>query len=103
MEVGQAVGERFDKKIQEVNSEIMTEELRQIEFNKVLNKIEEVWTDKPELLKQFYEQAKLTDMNLSEIEFTSKRDYDLEKLNIRFWSKLERDSKKAKKKNGGKR
>ena len=53
---------------------------------------------KPEFLKQFYHQAKLTTTNLSETEVSSKQEYINSRLDTKFWAKVEKDGRRGKKK-----
>lgn len=59
----------------------------------------ELQSQKPEFLKQFYHQARLTTTNLSETEVSSKREYINSRLDTKFWAKVEKNgSKRGKKK-----
>mmetsp|Transcript_9406 Transcript_9406/g.14377 ORF Transcript_9406/g.14377 Transcript_9406/m.14377 type:complete len:101 (-) Transcript_9406:34-336(-) len=93
----------MDLPLEERNTKIkgdMTAEfIKQQEFLKVLDNITKLQTQKPEFIKQFYEQAKLTETNLSETEVTSKRDYEMSRLNTKLWSMLERDRQMKAKQN----
>lgn len=52
---------------------------------------------KPEYLRQFYEQSRLTETSLSETEVLSKNDYENSRLDTRLWAMIEKERKTRRK------
>jgi len=49
---------------------------------------------RPEFLKQFYDQAKLAESSMSEVQVSSYYEYELHRLDTKLWTIMEKDRKK---------
>mgnify|MGYP006105637199 CR=1 FL=1 len=58
------------------------------------NELNKLKDQSPAFIRQFYEQAKLMEISLSETEITSKVDYANSRLDTKLWTMLEKDRKK---------
>lgn len=56
-----------------------------------LNKLKD---QKPEFLKQFYDEYKQMETSLSETQINSKIEYENSRLDTKLWAMLEKDRKK---------
>ena len=58
------------------------------------NELNKLKDQSPQFIRQFYEQAKLMEISLSETEITSKVDYANSRMDTKLWTMLEKDRKK---------
>lgn len=61
-----------------------------------MDRVDSLKSQKPEFIKQFYEQARLTAHQLSETEVGALRDFNNSKMD-KIWPKLEKEQKRKKK------
>ena len=61
---------------------------------KTSDRIKLLQEQRPEFLKAFFEDAKVTELSMSEDEVTSRIDYEMSKLNTSLWSMIEKDRKR---------
>lgn len=61
---------------------------------KTADRIALLHEQKPEFLKAFFEDAKITELSMSEDEVKARFDYEMSKLNTGLWSMIEKDRKK---------
>ena len=72
----------------------MTEKIKEDQFIHMTNELNKLKDQSPAFIRQFYEQAKLMEISLSETEITSKVDYANSRLDTKLWTMLEKDRKK---------
>lgn len=80
--------------IKKVNEKLLEEEISQVRFIKITQELNKLREQKPEYLRQFYEQTKLMDMSISESEIQAKDDYEKARTDHKLWNMLEKDRKK---------
>ena len=61
---------------------------------KTSDRIKLLQEQKPEFLKAFFEDAKITEFSMSEDEVKARIDYEMSKLNTGLWAMIEKDRKK---------
>lgn len=81
-----------------ISSKLLEEYIKQDEFLKVMNQLTTLKNQKPEYLRQFYEQSRLTETSLSETEVLSRSDYENSRLDTRLWNMIEKERKTKRKK-----
>lgn len=77
-----------------IDRQIVEEQLKQKNFFHLTSEINKLKDQKPEYLRQFFEQAQQMDKSLSETEVDSKKDYDRSRLDKKLWAILEGDRRK---------
>ena len=82
------------QKIKELDQQLLFEQLKQQKFFKVAFELNKLKDQKPEFLRQFFEQTKKMDESLSETEINSKVEYELSRLDHKLQNMLEKDRKK---------
>ena len=61
---------------------------------KVLGDLHHLHDQKPEFIRQFYAVQKLMEQSVSETELTSKKEFDIARLDTALWRMLEKGNKK---------
>ena len=80
--------------INKVNQKVIEEELKYKNFIDVSRQLAKLINQKPEFLRQFYEQAMVMKQALSEDEIDSRNDYEKSRLDQKLHALLEGERKK---------
>ena len=86
----------YKLRILELDKKIIEEEIKQEQFFKIATELNKLKDQKPEFLKQFYDEYKQMETSLSETEINSKIEYEHSRLDTKLWAMLEKDRKKKK-------
>ena len=82
------------RRIAAIDRELVAVELKQKSFSQVTSDITSLRDQKPEYLRQFYEQGLQMDLGLSEEEILASREYERSRLDRKLWAILEVARKK---------
>ena len=82
------------QRIEIVDRRLLEENIKQSNFFQTSTELGKLCEQKPEYLRQFYDQARQQDFSQSEDQVNSKIDYEKSRLDMKLWSMLEKDRKK---------